>query len=304
MSKYYSTPNVQGSPLNQAAFNQAGEATRGTLEQLLKGKQSSELLAQGQSQKDVASKDREQRAQDLFKKMGGKTGVSLSEEGASLSPHENPMALIKQEQFDQSQANKLSGLYNKVGGFNSALQDIEKQTNREGTGGVLSNPQAKLISTGKMLSAVPTQGLGLAEMIGAAPKGSAEERKSLERLQLEYQKAMTGARTSEQMAAREKQALGWMASGDPDLVAKGVRSLAHNIKNNLQTSQAGFNPRVRDMVHSTMGDPLDTYRNLDAAEGPTPQQVAPLPVQGGPDVSIEAWKRSLGAQAGGQSGGQ
>lgn len=199
-------------------------------------------------------------------KQGRKVNVSLSPEGGvSLSQADmppNPMAQIRAESLKQGKAENLSKRYQNINGFNSALQEIEALTNREGGGGIITNPDAKLQSVGKVSSVVPSGALGLGELLGVTPKGTAEERKALDRLTLEYQKAMTGLRPTDQARSQEKSALGYIASGDPSLVAKGVRTLARNMRNAYKTIQAGYTPEVQQFVHSQMGNPLDMYSSL------------------------------------------
>lgn len=185
-------------------------------------------------------------------------GITLGADSASVTRQPTlGMYDLKKEQMDRRGQADYSKRLEKTTGFSSALQDIEGLTNRSGKGGILTNPEEKLQSAGAIKSAVPTSMLGIGEAVGLVPKGSAEERKALERLQLEYQKSMTGARTSEDMSRREKQAMGWITSGDPDLVAKGVRALAHNVKRATQTIQAGYSPDVQERVHEQMGNPMD-----------------------------------------------
>lgn len=190
-------------------------------------------------------------------------GVSMGADQAAYTPKPlNPMIGVRMEQMEQGKMEGLSKRYEKLNGFNSALDELEQKTNKDGSGGIITNPSAKLISTGTAASMIPTQAMGLGELIGAVPKGTSDERKSLERLQLEYQKAMSGMRVTDQARKQEKQAMGWMASGDPDLVSKGVRALARNIASAQKTIQAGYAPEVRGRVHDVMGDPNDRYNSI------------------------------------------
>lgn len=225
-----------------------------------------------------------QKLQEMLTKQhpGSKYTTSVSPQGVSISEGEaNPFMAARQQDH---QAEGLSKRYEKYTGFDSALRELEARTNADGKGGVLTNPDAKLVSTGTVMSSVPTQALGLGELLGVpgVPKGASDERKLLERVQLEYQKAMTGQRTSEPMAAKERQALGWMSSGDPSLVAKGVRALGENVKNAYNTIQGGYNPDIVNTVSQRMGgDPKEMYNQIpqDAPIGQParPQGAAPAP---------------------------
>jgi hypothetical protein len=246
------------SDLIQAASSEgthafAAGAKRGEQERLLK-------------LKDLLGKQKDQEDLDAIKNMKASGGVP---EGASIGigrvhvgSDRTPQVDMQQERFEQKQANDYSKRLEKHNGFLSTLQELESRTNQDGKGGVLTNPDAQLISAGKAMSAVPTALVGIGELTGAVPKGAADERKLLERVQLEYQKSMSGMRTSSEMANREKQAMGWMASGDPSLVAKGIRSLSKNVGQAVRTIQGGYKPSVRDQVHSMSGDPLDTLGHV------------------------------------------
>lgn len=205
-------------------------------------------------------------------------GISVTQQGASVT-RQPTMGLYdaRHEQQVRHGMSEYSKRLEKLNGFNAALNDIESLTNRTGKGGVISNPSEVLKSTGAAKSAVPTSLLGLGEMVGMVDKGTAEERKALERLQLEYQKSMTGMRTSEEMSQREKQAMGWMASGDPKLVAKGIRSLAHNVSQAHRSIRAGYMPDVQQGVEDQLGNQFDLLDNV--------YQDPAIPLKSGPTKS-------------------
>lgn len=249
--KDFSTAFGQGQQTGSSAANDA-------LAGLLKGKQ-----AKAQVQNDIDTKRGINQA-DIeglrnlknsgLAQEGGNSGVGGAHTGVDPYARTDP----QREKNTEKQQEGYSKRLEKINGFSSALEDIEQRSNSDGKGGVLTNPSAKLMSTGKAMSAMPTQLLGLGEMTGIVPKGTADERKSLERLQLEYQKAMTGMRTSEEMSKRERAAMGFLASGDPELVSKGIRALAHNVARATKTIQGGYVPEVRARVHEVTGDPMDT----------------------------------------------
>lgn len=232
-------------------------------------------------------------------------GATIGSDSASLT-HLPAVGMydIKKENMDRRGQAEYSKRLEKLTGFSSALQDIENLTNRSGKGGILTNEKEGLQSAGALKSAVPTTVLGLAEAVGMSPKGGAEERKALERLQLEYQKAMTGARTSEEMSRREKQAMGWITSGDSSLVAKGVRALAHNVKRATKTIQSGYPTEVQGRVHDQMGDPMEFLNrvhedsalpamNNSQAPSSAPQPVAAPAKSSGDPIQDELRKRGL-----------
>lgn len=282
-------PNQQGVPTLSDLLGQADQWSG----ELQKQKQAKEL-AQQQQQYGLQKQEqehtlKEQGAQSRLKQvLGGLksgeipegAGISVGPEGASVTRQPTMgMYDLRKENMIRQGMKDYSKRIEHHNGFTSALKEIENLTNREGTGGILTSPNAKLQSTGKLMSSVPTGALGLAEMLGVAPKGGAEERKSLERLQLEYQKAMTGMRTSEEMRKAEKQALGWIASGDPDLVTKGVRALARNVQQAVKTVKAGYMPDVRERVEGEMGDPEELLSQVISDQPgvqnkPTAQSVA------------------------------
>lgn len=237
----------------------------------------------------VGSTDRLNQAQDYSKAHPG-MGVSVSKEGASITPPP-PMAAIAVERQTQAGMKEYSKRLGNYNGFSSALKDVEDATNKDGKGGVVSNPDARLSSTGGLKSALPDSVMGLGEMIGLAPKGSTDERKTLARLQIEYQKAMSGLRVTDQARAQEKAAMGWISSGDPDLVAKGVRALAKNVAHGVKTAQSGFTNNVTSAVHDNLGgDPMEQFANVyDDHALHSPATASPTPAAA-PAISFEEFK--------------
>jgi hypothetical protein len=204
--------------------------------------------------------------------------VHVGDLAVGADPYAKAANSTQQDRLKQQKMEGYSKRLENLNDFNSQLKDLDALTNSDGAGGILSNPKAKLQGTGKFESAVPTGLIGLAESIGAAPKGSAETRKSLERLQLAYAKAMGGARgVNPSMIAAEKKAMGYMASGDPDLVKKGVLSLADNVRNHYKTIRAGYTPDVVSAVHESLGgDPTEAYSHLPVT-GPAGSDVSAAP---------------------------
>jgi hypothetical protein len=196
--------------------------------------------------------------------VGGNGSIGISE------AEQNPLpAMMRHDQQIQQQAQGYSKRLENVNGFNSALQEIEAKTNRDGKGGVLSNPDAKTLSVGGMKSAIPESMTGIAEMVGALPAGATDERKAFQRLANEYMKATSGMRVTPEAAAREKAAMGNVISNDSQLAAKGARALALMMKERLGAIQGGYTPEARAQVHTMSGDPAAFYSNVydDNAQG-------------------------------------
>lgn len=187
----------------------------------------------------------------------GKDSVKASPIGAMLTQPLKEEALMQKGQADYSKR------LEKVTDFSSTLKQLEDLTNRDGQGGILTNPNAKLMSTGKLKSNVPDSLMGLGELVGATDKGTMEERKALGRLAIDFAHAKGGVRgLSPQIMAKEREALGWVSSDDPNLVSKGVRSLAKTMQGHLRTIKSGYTPDVQDRVHSIMGDPESDYSQI------------------------------------------
>jgi hypothetical protein len=219
-----------------------------------------------ETQKAVISTQGEKRqlntAKD-FSKQNPLVGIDVSDKGVKIDPKALAQGENKQEGRDDKYAADYSKRLEKMNDFRSALDDVERITNRDGSGGVLTNKNAKPVSVGKMLSKVPTQAIGIGELLSPELKGASDERKAMERLILQYQKATSGMRTSNETREAERQALGFMASGDPDLVSKGIRSLARSGKNAYNTIAAGYDPRVQAKVHGQLGgDPRDYFNSV------------------------------------------
>lgn len=204
-----------------------------------------------------------QQVQDLSKK-NPNMGYSLTESGASVTPKQNLLGLeLRADQFKQKQANQYASKLEKYSDLSGAAQDLERITNRDGKGGIFTNPDAKLISAGKIVSAIPDSGIGIAELTGVVPKGTAEERKAFARYKLAMGHALTGARMNPTMQKAIGDSMGAMASADPNLMAKGLRGSARIVGSTINTVQGGFSPDVKEMVHDQMGgNPMDFYSNV------------------------------------------
>lgn len=238
------------------------------------------------------------RALALRDLLGAKTGVKIGD--TSFTPKDTSMVDARNEKLAEDKTEGLSKRYEKINGFTNAIEEIEGLTSKTngGNGGVVTNPDAKLVSAGKLLSAAPSKAVGLADYLGVLPQGVSDERKALERLQNEYQRAIAGARQSDQMRAQERAATGWMASGDSNLVAKGVRALARNVRNATSTIQAGYTPEVRDRVHGVMGNPMDSLSKVyddNTPESTTGQTGAP---SADPRAELDALRAKKAAQGG------
>lgn len=219
----------------------------------------------------------------------------------------------KQEKVNQVEQENISKRYEKTTGFQSALQDLESLTNQDGKGGILTNKNALLPGTGMVSSKIPDSAMGIGEFLGAVPKGTMETRKALARLQLEYQKAMSGAKQSDELRNKEQAAMGNAFSSDPQLAAKGVRALAQNVKNHLNTIRSGYHDANVSTVNERLGgDPMAMYSKLvddsPMAQGNLANQGAgssapavssmggPLPVQAAPQTTAPQQKQVVKKQ--------
>lgn len=269
----------QGSEEGSQAFSggqrmaQAQMEKDAALAQLIRGKQMDEAAKKAQSEQSVRSLGdyfqvpKEIPVQDVMGEVGKKTGkdygITVDGDKVSVSPRFEPTGPIAANARQiENKAADYSKRLEKVNDFNSALSEWENITNRDGKGGALTNPDVKLLSTGKVASTVPTGLVGALESVGVLPKGASEERKVLQRLKNEYLSAKSGQAVSAQEAARADQAFGMMASPDPALVAKGVRALAGIMQSRIKTIQGGYSPESREMVHSVAGNPTDLYKGL------------------------------------------
>ncbi len=207
-------------------------------------------------------------------------GASMGKASISRQPNLGVYDLKKQ-QMDVSQQNKYAKGLEKYSDLTGAAADLERITNRDGKGGVFTNPDAQLISAGKVVSAVPDSALGVAEMVGAAPQGSAEERKAFARYKLSMGHALTGARMNPGMQKMIQDSLGGMASGDPALMAKGLRGSGRIIGGTLKTVQGGFTPEVKGFVHDQgNGDPMELFGKIPSENAPPSNYNSPPPGSG------------------------
>lgn len=214
-------------------------------------------LLQQQAQQEAIK-----QTEEMAKKHPG-LGVTVSPEGAGLHPVGALLTTdLKQEQQTRRETEAMSKRFEKINDFANSLKQLNDLTNRDGKGGILQNPDAKLVSTGATVSAMPDTAVAMAEKMHALPKGTSEERKALARVVNEYAFAKSGARTNPALIQREKEAMGWLASGDPNLVAKGVRSLAKNMQQHTKTIKAGYSPEAIDRFTSQAGDPEETFSNV------------------------------------------
>lgn len=211
-------------------------------------------------------------------------GAGVSAGGAALTrqPTMGTYDLRKQQmdehkrEFDDNKAKEYSKGLEHYSDFSGSAQDLENITNRDGKGGVFSNPDAHLISGGKVISRIPDSALGVAELMGAAEKGSAEERKAIARYKLAMNHALAGSRVTEGMTKLIANSLGGITSGDPDLMAKGLRGSARTMSANIKTVQSGFSPEVRGIVHDRLGaDPMDFFNGIPSEKGPASNYKSP-----------------------------
>jgi hypothetical protein len=226
------------------------------------------------------------RLTGLIKGNPGMGGTVDSNGNISLTkPVSNGALDFRMSKNIDDKTEKYSKRLEPVSGFLSTMQELEDKTNRDGKGGILTNPDAKLMSTGKLLSAMPDALVGFGEYFHGVPKGTMDERKALSRLQLEYQKATAGMRQTDELRKKETAAMGMLTSGDPDLVAKGVRSIGHALKQRTDITKMGYAPEVLDRANERFGDPTEFLGKVYNDDKPV---IAKQPPAGGGGVTPAA----------------
>lgn len=283
MANYWQEAINKGASQGVDSMNQGIDAAfdqRDKLRQLIKGSQldtareAAKITAQGvadeagfQSRRGAAKSDFEEMG-DLHK--GQKVSINAGKENYGIAQAEAPARDTSKDdaRFDRFRKD-LSGRREKMSGFDTSLRDLEAVTNRDGAGGILTNPKAQMMSGGKVASAVPSGAMGIAEFLHIIPKGTSEEDKSMQRLVLEYKKATSGLRVTDEQMKMERAALGNIVSGDPELKAKAVRALGRIVQHHYNVQNAGYRPEIVDAVNGVMGDPSDLYGRLydDGASG-------------------------------------
>ncbi len=178
----------------------------------------------------------------------------------------------------------------------ASVHAIEDSTNSDGKGGVLTNGDAQLKSFGKYASSLSDKQVAIAEGLHMLPSGAAEERKTVSRYQLALGHSLNGARMNPMMQSMIKDSMGQMASGDPQLVAKGIRGAAKILGQTVKTVQAGFDDQTRETVHGRLGgDPSDVFKSIhdDGPAGVSTTSPPPAGDQQAP-MSMEDWKKANG----------
>ncbi len=286
-----------------ASMNNQGE-----LQRMLTGKQ--EDKTNKTAEQDHANQietqrslDAEKRAKQFLEENAAK-GINASQTidgkgGVHVQLNQPDTSAKDKAHVDKQEAAYAKGL-EKYADAHGALQAIEENTNSDGTGGVLTNPKAKLKSFGPAASVLPDQGLALGEMMGAVPKGASEERKTIARFKLALGHSLTGARMNPTMQKQIQDSMGQLSSSDPDLMAKGLRGAAKLLGSEINTVGAGYNDEIKNTVHGRLGsNPMDFYKGVASdgpagglVPGPSPQLPAspapPSPAAPGPAVSAPA----------------
>lgn len=191
-------------------------------------------------------------------------GSGASVNGVAYTKGFDPHAASARQQKSLDLATKdISKRYEELGPYNSALQELEKLTDSDGKGGILTNPNAKLLSTGMLKSKLSNQAMGMAEYLNGVPKGASAERSALAMLADERIRYLSGKSTTEQERKSIKDAQGWIASGDPALVQKGARAIAKIAQKQYGVIRSGYPKEAVDLVHERMkGDPSALYESL------------------------------------------
>lgn len=254
---------------NQMAENKRAQQ-EAALRQFLQQQDNQAKLGQIQASHDADLNSQDaaiQKAQSLREYLskdspGHKYNVNVSKEGAAISEADQ-LPNMHQQQAQAKAETDYSKRLEKYSDVHGALSDLERLTNRDGQGGVLTNPNATLISSGKLSSATPDSAMGLAELLHAVPQGTAEERKAIARVKLSLGHAFTGARMNPAMQKMIQDSLGGIASGDSQLMAKGLRGAAGIVGSQVRTAQSGYDDAVRGAVHDRLGgDPMEFYGSI------------------------------------------
>lgn len=151
----------------------------------------------------------------------------------------------------------------KLAPMDEALKTLESVTNRDGAGGVFTNPNAKLVSVGKLESALPNVVVGAGDLMGLTDPGAPEERAAINSIKQHLGKLLSGTAMSDNERAEIKQTLGFLASGDEKLVAKGLRSVGRMGKGSHVKVEGGYGPSVKGDYRSQSGeDPMAFYNSM------------------------------------------
>lgn len=175
-------------------------------------------------------------------------GGGVGTQGRPMNPYAGMNYQLQKDKFDQGQQEKYSKTVQPFSDVKGAFDQLDQITNRDGKGGIISNPDAQLVSAGKIESSVPDGLLGMGEMLGALPKGTMEERKAVDRVKLSLGHAMTGARMNPSMQKLIQDSIGQLNSGDPQLMAKGLRAAKGIVDQQVQNAASGFQPGVVNAV--------------------------------------------------------
>lgn len=221
-----------------------------SLEEQKKARDALAAKEQERAAKEQADVREMQRNKDLVEglmKQYPRAAITATGSGGfSVNPHEpDPLrALLFQEKQKNKMDKDVTDYSNRVEktGIPRAATDIE-QANKAIPGGIDSN--APLRSYGGFLnlkSAVPTALVSPLESIGIMPKGSAEERRALQRLYNTEIKNISGSAVSGSEEARNKIAQGTSIFGDPSLARQGAQQIKQSLVEQARNVQSGTTP--------------------------------------------------------------
>jgi hypothetical protein len=281
-----------------------GEERSRQQERAMVGLKEKSKIREAQAESDIQS-TAAQKALDYLlqhkKELPAGSGASMDRGGASITkPFNTTMIDQKAQHFHDTQVTKYSGALKPTSDYIGAAQDLERITNRDGKGGIFTNPNATLLSAGKTLSGLSDENLGRLEAasntgIGKmilpngmqVPVGASEERKAIKRLQQATGVSLGGARgMSPQIQQGIQQSTGQMLSGDPDLMAKGIRGSGRIVGSIVRTAQSGFAPEIRATAHDNTGmsDPMDFLGKISPENAPPSNYMSPPAGTGQPNV--------------------
>lgn len=206
-------------------------------------------------------------------------GAGATLDGASLTRQPNLGVYdLKRQQQDTQQVNKYATALKPTSDFLGAAQELEQVTNRDGKGGVFTNPTAQLKSAGKLASMAGDSIIGYGGLMGMIDPDAAAERKAITRYNQAVGVALGGARGMSPMIQQGiKQSMGQIASGDPDLMSKALRGSARGIGQVVRTAQSGFSPDIRNQAHNNaqMDDPINFFNQITPEAGPAANLKSP-----------------------------
>lgn len=277
--KYSGAPTIaevisQEAERNQASQSQELQALR-------------EMLKQ---QRDQESMDA--RIQKVKELRQSDPNTSWNIEGVSAnSPQPNPMQLLGlQEKVEARNDRDLTKLGERVSKANiptsiAALKNLEQGTAQNNKGGILSDPNYKVKSTGPVANTIRglpggNTALNIGESVGLMPKGSQQEMQLVQRLLNQDIRNMSGTAVSVYEQGRQNVEKGMTGAGDPNLIKLGIKQMQDAIGAESQNIKASTRPSVVKTFEKqggelSLADLLTKRNNANAGSVPNQQSINP-----------------------------